>query len=187
MRPAHVVGAALLVGMAGMGARAAAQHSPSSGPFEPQKISPPNAVAPAPRNFVTLKPIKGQILQQPAGTILWTALEGAAVRAGANDKIASVSDLILARDGSVQGVVVVAGGFLGLGAHSIALRWNTVKIEMQEGNPILVISATQPDLEHAPPLKTLAEMKKEVDAEQLRGQRPAPDAGPAQIQRGKQP
>ena len=49
----------------------------------------------------------------------WSAskMSGVNVYNEANDKIGAISDVIITAQGQVKGVVVEAGGFLGMGAH----------------------------------------------------------------------
>ena len=52
-----------------------------------------------------------------AGDWSTSKLSGVNVYNEANDKIGAISDVIIAPEGQVNGVVVEAGGILGMGTH----------------------------------------------------------------------
>lgn len=56
-----------------------------------------------------------------------TKLTGVAVYNNANEKIGDVNELIVARDGKVEAVVIGVGGFLGMGEHLAAVPFDKVK------------------------------------------------------------
>lgn len=75
--------------------------------------------------------------------------------AGLNDydKVGEVEDLIMDSDGSIEAVIVDVGGFLGLGAHEVALDYATVLIvpNTDDARTIYVIlNATKDTLEAMP-------------------------------------
>jgi sporulation protein YlmC with PRC-barrel domain len=44
-----------------------------------------------------------------------------------NEKVGDINELIMSQDGQIDLVVIGAGGFLGMGEHNVALKWNQVK------------------------------------------------------------
>ena len=68
------------------------------------------------------------------------------------EQIATISDLVLGMDGQVRGVLVDVGGFLGLGARTVMLSMDSVRIATHAGSNTVfaVINATREDLEAAP-------------------------------------
>ena len=76
--------------------------------------APADATAEAPAEEVA-KPVEGQITMQSENTILADDLIGSNVYSDAGEKIGDVEDLIVSLDGSVEGVVIGVGGFLGIG------------------------------------------------------------------------
>jgi hypothetical protein len=54
-------------------------------------------------------------------------LVGLNVYNGNNEKIGDINELITGKDGQIDLVVVGVGGFLGMGEHNVALKWNELK------------------------------------------------------------
>jgi hypothetical protein len=44
-----------------------------------------------------------------------------------NEKIGDINELLLSKDGQIDRVVIGVGGFLGVGEHNVAMKWNEVK------------------------------------------------------------
>lgn len=59
----------------------------------------------------------------------WRAskLDGVNVYNNANEKIGEIDELLMDAKGQVDAVVVEVGGFLGMGTHHVALKFNDVK------------------------------------------------------------
>jgi sporulation protein YlmC with PRC-barrel domain len=68
-----------------------------------------------------------------AGDLSTSKLSGVNVYNEANDKIGAISDVIIAPEGQVKGVVVEAGGFLGMGTHYVLLAMNSLKFSNEAG------------------------------------------------------
>ncbi len=68
------------------------------------------------------------------------------------EQIASISNLVLGMDGQVRGVLVDVGGFLGIGARTVMLTMDSVRIATQSDSDLVyaVINATREELEAAP-------------------------------------
>jgi uncharacterized protein YrrD len=68
------------------------------------------------------------------------------------EQIATISDVVLGMDGQLRGVLVDVGGFLGLGARTVMLNMESVRIATHAGSNAVfaVIYATREDLEAAP-------------------------------------
>jgi hypothetical protein len=58
-----------------------------------------------------------------AGGLRASEVVGADVKNPAGDNIGEISEVILRQDGSVNGVVVDVGGFLGVGDRPVLLNW----------------------------------------------------------------
>jgi sporulation protein YlmC with PRC-barrel domain len=56
-----------------------------------------------------------------------TKLTGVAVYNNNNERIGDVNELIVARDGKTEAVVIGVGGFLGMGEHLVAVPFDKVK------------------------------------------------------------
>jgi hypothetical protein len=68
------------------------------------------------------------------------------------EQIASISNLVLGMDGQVRGVLVDVGGFLGIGARTVMLTMDSIRIATQTDSDRVyaVINATREELEAAP-------------------------------------
>ncbi len=147
----------------------------------PPATMPPAATAPA-KPVAAPQPVKGQMLTQPDNTMLSTELVGANVHASDQEKAGTVTNLIFSQDGNLSGLVVGVGGFLGLGARSIALKREDVQIRMDAGKPSVTIAATKADLEAAPAFKSIADVQAERDSATARKTSPAPgEPGPRRV------
>jgi sporulation protein YlmC with PRC-barrel domain len=67
------------------------------------------------------------------------------------DRIGDINDLVVARDGTVDAVIIGVGGFLGMGEKNVAvpfdnLQWSTGT----DGKPALYLAATKDQLDNAP-------------------------------------
>jgi sporulation protein YlmC with PRC-barrel domain len=64
---------------------------------------------------------------------LWPSskLKGLNVYNQNNEKIGDISDLMTNKEGKIDVVVISVGGFLGIGSHDVAVKWNDLKWEMQ--------------------------------------------------------
>ncbi len=111
------------------------------------------------------KPVEGQIVMQSENTILANDLIGRRVYSGADETVGDINDLIVNLDGSVEGVVIGVGGFLGMGEKKVAVEMSaiTVSAEPQTGNIRLVLSSTREDLEAAPEFRTAEEQQEPMD------------------------
>lgn len=100
-----------------------------------QQVSPPTV-----RPETARVPVAGQIVTQPAESIMARDLIGQTVNAPDNTKIGSISDLIMSKDGrTVEGFVIGVGGFLGMGKHDILVQLDKLKFVDE---PVKTSSAT---------------------------------------------
>ena len=60
-------------------------------------------------------------------------MSGVNVYNEANDKVGEISDVIIDSKGQVRGVVVEAGGFLGMGTHYVLVSMNSLKFANKAG------------------------------------------------------
>ena len=125
-------------------------------------------------------PVSGQILVQEENTILANELIGQALYDPDKAKIGSISDLILSKDGkSVDGFVIGVGGFLGIGAKSVALKMDRLKMTPDpDGKMQLMMDIKKEELANAPTFKSKAEQEAEKQAERTRTQPPAQPGQP---------
>jgi hypothetical protein len=68
------------------------------------------------------------------------------------EDIGEVKDLILARDGSVEAVILDIGGFLGLGERQVAMKMSDIKFvnDKDDDEFFMVVEASGEELENAP-------------------------------------
>jgi hypothetical protein len=103
----------------------------------------------------------------------WLAsnLIGVSVSNPANESIGSITDLISDENGKVIGVIVGAGGFLGIGEKDVAIRFEDLKLSRDQNNDVTaLVDISQETLAAAPDYETLAEQEMTVgEADQDRG------------------
>jgi hypothetical protein len=106
-----VLGLSVISGLAAEGQTGKSSESSESS----KRIVPP---APAGRMILGVTIAEAELVATG-----WRAskLIGAQVQNDANQKIGKVDDLIVAPDGSLTFAVVEVGGFLGIGAHKVAI------------------------------------------------------------------
>ena len=68
---------------------------------------------------------------------LWrtSEIKGVEVYDGQNEKIGNVDDVLVDQHGSVKGVVIGVGGFLGVGERNIAVPFNDLHWQMNTAHP----------------------------------------------------
>ncbi len=127
-------------------------------------VAPAETTAEAPAEEPA-KPVEGQITMQSENTILADDLIGSNVYSDAGEKIGDVDDLIVNLDGTVEGVVIGVGGFLGMGEKWVAVKMDSLSTMTDESGTLrLVSSATKADLEAAEAFKTAQDMEAEQQA-----------------------
>lgn len=109
--------------------------------------------------------IDGQITMQSEGTYLGSDLIGTTVYSSGDESIGDINDVIIATNGTVEGVVVGVGGFLGIGQKDVAIQLDKVEMRDQGDNTVkLIVSSTKEELEQAPEFKTAADMRSEQES-----------------------
>ena len=69
--------------------------------------------------------------------------------------IGEISEMILKSNGSIDGVVVDVGGFLGVGAHPVLLGWNDLHFSGKADDPTVTTSLSKDQLTALPAYKTM--------------------------------
>jgi sporulation protein YlmC with PRC-barrel domain len=67
-----------------------------------------------------------------------------------DNKIGTVSDILLDTEGRVSAVIVGVGGFLGLGQKDVAVPFSALKVAEKNNDRYLVMNTTKEALETAP-------------------------------------
>jgi hypothetical protein len=87
----------------------------------------------------------------PPDTLTAELLTGADVRDATDATIAEVSDLVLTGEGQVTDVVLDVGGFLGIGAKTVAIPMDRLTVATTEGGAVRVwVDMTKAELEALP-------------------------------------
>lgn len=111
----------------------------------PARPAPP-AAAPS-----TTAPPGAATVTTAAEDNMASRLIGSSIRNTANETIGEVSDLVLDNTGKVKTVIVVVGGFLGIGEHKVALRYDQLQSTRDaSGKSIMMSSMTRDQLKALP-------------------------------------
>jgi sporulation protein YlmC with PRC-barrel domain len=86
-----------------------------------------------------------------SGDVSATALIGARIRNESRETVGTVEDLFVDDHGAISTVVVSVGGFLGVGARSVGVKWSDLKWR-RDGNSIVLVTTLDRDaLKALPP------------------------------------
>ncbi|MGR3762335.1 PRC-barrel domain-containing protein (plasmid) [Roseobacteraceae bacterium NS-SX3] len=113
----------------------------------------------------TIAPVEGQIILQSEDTILAKDLIGLPVYSPEGETVGDINDVIVSFGGTVEGVVIGVGGFLGIGEKPVAIALNKIGLDNGEGGMRLVLDATRDELKSAPVFKTALDQKLERDTD----------------------
>lgn len=110
----------------------------------------------------------GAIQQQTANQVLAENIIGMEVYGIQDNQVAKVDDIVLDKDGKVDGVLLSVGGFLGLGDKLVAVPWQQLEI-VQGHNPgdkeRIRIAMSEDQLKAAPSFKSREAAEAEQRAE----------------------
>jgi sporulation protein YlmC with PRC-barrel domain len=105
-----------------------------------------------------VEPVPGTIQMQSQNTVLASDLMGASLYNAADESVGTIDDVIVSTDGTVEGVVIGIGGFLGIGQKKVAVEMSQISVQTDAiGNPRLLLDATRESLEAAPEFLTVAD------------------------------
>ncbi|HVZ02384.1 MAG TPA: PRC-barrel domain-containing protein [Dongiaceae bacterium] len=90
-------------------------------------------------------------------------LIGMTVYNAQGEKVGTVHDIILDKDGRASGVVLNVGGVLGIGAKSVGLTWK--EIDVKPDQQAVQISYSKEQLKAAPDFKTTDQINAEMNAQ----------------------
>ena len=68
-------------------------------------------------------------------------------------KIGDIKDVLVDESGKVTALIIAAGGFLGMGAHDVAVPFSAVKGTKKDGKWYLTMNASKDALKAAPGLR----------------------------------
>lgn len=84
------------------------------------------------------------------GTLNASKLIGLDVQSPEDEKVGDIGEVVLDKDGKVQGVVVDVGGFLGIATHPVLLDWQEVNLASENGQDRAVVNLNRERLEQMP-------------------------------------
>lgn len=70
-----------------------------------------------------------------------------------NASVGEVNDLLMGSDGNIQNVLVDVGGFLGIGARTVSIGLDDLKVREGDENGPLVVSMTKEQMKELPEYK----------------------------------
>jgi sporulation protein YlmC with PRC-barrel domain len=114
----------------------------------------PSPSANAPTTTMT-SPTAGANFMQSQQATDWrgSKLIGATVYGSDNASIGEVSDLLLASDGKVNGVVIGVGGFLGVGSKNVAVPFDKLNVTRKPNSATIdkiTVTFSKDELKNAP-------------------------------------
>src|SRR6266446_3325660 len=115
----------------------------------------PSPTTPMPRgNTATAPAVESTGDFNKAGEMAGSAIIGAKVRDDAKkEAVGSIQDIYLDDSGKVKGVIVSVGGFLGVGAKDVAVKWEDIKFGKDGKSLSLTTSLTKDALKEMPDYK----------------------------------
>jgi hypothetical protein len=90
------------------------------------------------------------LTRTPSGGVLASAYFDRGMHNRAGEKIGSVSDLIVASDGTITAALVSVGSFLGIGQKEVAVPFSSIEVVRRDNDWHLVMDATKEALKDAP-------------------------------------
>jgi sporulation protein YlmC with PRC-barrel domain len=68
-------------------------------------------------------------------------------------KIGEIADVLVDKDGKIDGFMMAVGGFLGIGEKNVAVPFDAVKVSQRDGSWWLTVDSTKDQFEKAPGFK----------------------------------
>jgi sporulation protein YlmC with PRC-barrel domain len=143
-------------------------------PAAPAEPAAPAAEA-APANP---PPSDAVISAQSDGEVRADQIIGMTVYNADGEKVGTVHDILLDKEGKATGVVLSVGGVLGVGAKSVGLTWKEIDVKPEQQQ--VQISYSKDQLKAAPDFKTTEQINSEMNAQQQAAPptpAPAPSTG----------
>jgi sporulation protein YlmC with PRC-barrel domain len=136
-------------------------NNPASPPAASDPAAPAPAAEAAPANP---PPSDAVISAQSDGEVRADQIIGMTVYNAEGEKVGTVHDILLDKEGKATGVVLSVGGVLGVGAKSVGLTWKEIDVKPEQQQ--VQISYTKDQLEAAPDFKTTEQINSEMNAQQ---------------------
>jgi sporulation protein YlmC with PRC-barrel domain len=132
---------------------------PAADPAAPAPAPAAEAAPPA-----SPPPSDAVISAQSDGEVRADQIIGMTVYNAEGEKVGTVHDILLDKEGKATGVVLSVGGVLGVGAKSVGLTWKEIDVKPEQQQ--VQISYTKDQLEAAPDFKTTEQINSEMNAQQ---------------------
>jgi len=149
-------------------------NNPASPPAADPAAPAPAAEAAPP---ASPPPSDAVISAQSDGEVRADQIIGMTVYNAEGEKVGTVHDILLDKEGKATGVVLSVGGVLGVGAKSVGLTWKEIDVKPDQQQ--VQISYTKDQLEAAPDFKTTEQINNEMNAQQAAPPAAAPPPAPA--------
>ena len=133
--------------------QAPASEMPNTTSTGPTPTDKTNTTVPTTPKFVSA---------QASGQWLGSDIIGTEVVTSTDEKLGSISDVVLERDGTVIAAVIDVGGFLGIGAKSVAVSFNSLTATPTENGEKIVVALSKEELNTAPEFKSLEQLRSET-------------------------
>jgi sporulation protein YlmC with PRC-barrel domain len=88
-----------------------------------------------------------------AGEMSGNALIGATVRNENREAVGKIEDVYVDSSGGIKAVVVSVGGFLGVGAKDVAVKWSDLKFSREDKSIVIMTGWTKDSLKAMPDYK----------------------------------
>jgi len=88
-----------------------------------------------------------------AGEMSGSALIGATVRNDKRESVGKIEDVYVDSSGAIKTVVVSVGGFLGVGAKDVAVKWSDLKFSRDDRSIVITTTWTKDSLKAMPDYK----------------------------------
>lgn len=127
--------------------------APSTTPSAPDTTAANPTTVPSTPKFVSA---------QSSGQWLGSDLVGTDVVTSTDEKLGSISDVVVERDGSIVAAVIDVGGFLGIGAKPVAVSFDSLTPTPTDDGQKIVVALTKEELNSAPEFKSLEQARSET-------------------------
>ncbi|MDR6954494.1 sporulation protein YlmC with PRC-barrel domain [Ancylobacter sp. 3268] len=132
------------------------QTLPNATSPSPASPAAPPSTMPDASAQTTAVPTTPTFISAQTGTQwLGSDLIGTDVVTSTDEKLGSISDVLVERDGTIAAAVIDVGGFLGIGAKPVAVSFKSLTATPTQDGEKIVVALTKEELNSAPEFKTL--------------------------------
>lgn len=109
-----------------------------------------------PYSIGSAMPSFGTPVMNADGSLNASQLIGFDIKGPQNEKIGDIDDLLMAKDGHIESVIIDVGGFLGVGARPVRIAWKDIAWSGQGDKAVATVNYTKDRLEKMPEYKSAA-------------------------------